>query len=132
MNLVVEGSWEGWDGDTIVELSDGTIWQQDEYLYEYQYAYRPSVSIANGRMTVDGMSRPVRVRELSSDVRKTVAGAWNGWDGKTIVEFTDGSRWQQAEYLYEYRYAYRPQAILVEDMLLVEEMSKAVRVRRIR
>lgn len=132
MSLVVEGSWEGWDGETIVELSDGTIWQQDEYLFEYQYSYRPAVSIANGQMSVEGMSRPVQVRQLPSDARRTVAGAWKGWDGKTIVEFTDGSRWQQVEYHYEYRYAYRPEAFLVDDTILVAEMSKAVRVRRIR
>jgi hypothetical protein len=131
MRLIVEGSWEGWDGETIVELSDGTIWQQDEYHYEYQYAYRPHASIANGRMSVDGMSRPVGVRQLPSNVRKTVAGAWKGWDGKTVVEFTDGSRWQQVEYHYEYRYAYRPDAFLVDDTILVEDMSKAVKVRRI-
>lgn len=83
-------------------------------------------------MSVEGMSRPVRVRKLPTDVRRTVSGAWNGWDGKTIVEFTDGSRWEQAEYHYEYRYAYRPQAFLINDAVLVEEMSKSVRVRRIR
>ncbi|WP_194396231.1 hypothetical protein [Microbacterium atlanticum] len=132
MSLVVESAWSGWSGDTIVELSDGTIWQQDEYLYEYRYSYRPAVSIANRMMSVDGMSRPVRVKALSADVRRTIAGAWKGWDGKTTVEFTDGSRWEQAEYHYEYRYAYRPKAFFVDGNVLVEDMSKAVRVRRAR
>lgn len=132
MSLVVKGAWSGWSGETIVELSDGTIWRQDEYVYEYRYSYRPSVSVADGRMSVAGMCRPVRVRRLSTDVRRTIDGAWTGWDGKTIVEFTDGSRWEQAEYHYEYRYAYRPQAFLIDDTVLVEEMSKAVRVRRMR
>ena len=129
---MVESAWSGWSGETIVELNDGTIWRQDEYVYEYHYSYRPSVSIADGRMFVEGMSRPVRVRSLPTDVRRTIAGAWKGWNGKTIVEFTDGSRWEQAEYHYEYRYAYRPQAFLVDDTVFVEEMSKAVRVRRMR
>jgi len=132
MGLVVDDAWEGWDGDTIVELSDGSLWQQDEYLYEYRYAYRPGVTISDGKMLVEGMKRPVRVKRLSDSVRRTVADAWNGWDGKTVVEFTDGSRWQQAEYHYEYRYAYRPNAFLVDDMLLVKDMSKAIKVRRIR
>ena len=30
--------------------------------------------------------------------------------GKTFVEMTDGSKWKQAEYHYEYHYAYRPEA----------------------
>jgi len=130
MTLVVEDSWEGWDGDTIVELSDGSVWQQDEYLYEYHYAYRPKATVAGGKMLVDGMSRPVKVKQLSSDVKRTIAGAWKGWDGKTIVEFTDGTRWQQAEYHYEYHYAYRPEAFLVDGAIQVQDMSRPVKVRR--
>lgn len=62
----------------------------------------------------------------------TVNGAWQGWKGYTIVEMTDGSIWKQAEYLYEYRYAYRPQAAVVGDKMLVEGMNSSVRVRRLR
>jgi hypothetical protein len=131
MTLRVDGSWNGWSGDTIVELSDGTFWQQAEYLYEYRYAYRPSVELVNGYMTVEGMSRAVRVKRVSTS-RSTINGAWRGWDGKTEVVLTDGSRWQQAEYHYEYRYAYRPWALLLDGKMLVEEMSKAVKVRRLR
>lgn len=43
----------------------------------------------------------------------TVNGAWEGWKGETIVEMTDGSVWKQAECHYEYRYAYRPKAVLM-------------------
>ncbi len=64
MRLQIDGSWTGWSGDTIVQLTDGTVWRQDEYLYEYHYAYRPEVTIANGKMQVDGMSEAVRVRQL--------------------------------------------------------------------
>ncbi len=41
----------------------------------------------------------------------TVKGAWKGWDGKTFVEMTDGSKWKQAEY----HYAYRPEATVTND-----------------
>lgn len=65
MNLQVDGSWSGWDGDTIVELSDGSIWRQDEFHYEYRFAYRPGARVSDGRMQVEGMSRAVRVRRLT-------------------------------------------------------------------
>lgn len=65
LNLFVEGSWSGWDGDTTVQLADGSVWRQDEYHYEYHYAYRPEVTIASGKMTVAGMQRAVRVRRIS-------------------------------------------------------------------
>lgn len=65
MTLCVEGEWNGWDGDTVVELSDGSEWKQDEYLYEYRYAYRPTATVnSRNEMHVEGMSRPVRVRRL--------------------------------------------------------------------
>ena len=48
----IDGSFEGWDGtdskcsrsrDTIIELTDGTVFRQQEYHYEYSYSYRPEV-----------------------------------------------------------------------------------------
>jgi hypothetical protein len=62
MTIYVKGSWKGWDGKTVVELTNGSTWEQAEYLYEYHYAYRPEVAIVDGKMWVEGMSRPVRVR----------------------------------------------------------------------
>jgi len=65
MTLYVDGSWEGWSGDTIVQLTDGSVWRQDEYHYEYHYAYRPAVAVSNGKMLVKGMRKPIRVRRLT-------------------------------------------------------------------
>lgn len=64
MTLYVDGEWSGWDGDTIVKLTDGSVWRQSEYHYEYHYAYRPKVAISSNKMTVDGMNRAVQVRRL--------------------------------------------------------------------
>jgi hypothetical protein len=64
MILTVDGSWRGWSGDTIVQMTDGSIWRQDEYHSEYYYAYRPTATITDGRMHVNGMTRAVRVRRL--------------------------------------------------------------------
>lgn len=64
MTLQVDDDWEGWDGDTLVKLSDGSVWRQEEYHYEYAYAYRPRVTLAGDLMHVQGMSRAIRVRRL--------------------------------------------------------------------
>jgi len=61
----VNGSWSGWSGHTIVKLSNGSVWEQTEYYYEYRYAYRPEVTIASGKMQVEGMNRAIRVRRLA-------------------------------------------------------------------
>ena len=58
MTLTIDGSWTGWSGDTIVQMTDGSIWRQDEY----HYAYRPRATITNGRIHVNGVSKAVRVR----------------------------------------------------------------------
>ena len=64
----VDGSFEGWDGETIVKLANGQIWQQTEYHYEYDYAYRPEVLVFKSRlgykMWVEGIDEPVRVQRL--------------------------------------------------------------------
>lgn len=65
INLRVDGSWSGWDGDTLVQLTDGSVWRQTEYYYEYRYAYRPEVFVKHNKMHVKGMRRGVRVRRLA-------------------------------------------------------------------
>jgi hypothetical protein len=65
MKLQIEDTWEGWDGDTVVKLTDGSVWRQEEYHYEYRYAYRPYVILQNNVMHVDGMSRSIRVRRIA-------------------------------------------------------------------
>jgi hypothetical protein len=65
MTLQVDGDWNGWEGETVVELTDGSIWRQEEYHYEYRYEYRPKVTISNGKMLVNGMSRAIRVQRVN-------------------------------------------------------------------
>ena len=54
----------------------------------------------------------------------------------TLFKFQSGRIYQQAEYCYACRYAYRPRAAVVDGLygleLQVEGMSRSVRVRRIR
>jgi hypothetical protein len=64
MTYTVNGTWEGWSGETLVEMTDGSIWRQAEYHYEYHYAYRPQAEITADKMLVAGMSRAVQVRRL--------------------------------------------------------------------
>lgn len=61
-----------------------------------------------------------------------VKGSWSGWKGDTAIELTDGSKWKQAEYHYEYRYAYRPEVTIVGGEMFVAGMNRGVRVRRVR
>lgn len=65
----IEGTFEGWSGDTIFKLTNGQIWQQASYAYTYHYAYRPEVIIYAGkggcRLKVDGVSESIFVRRLN-------------------------------------------------------------------
>lgn len=64
----IDGSFEGWDGETIVKLWNGQIWQQDEYFYIYHYSYMPKVLIYKSggsyKMKVDGIDKAIRVKRL--------------------------------------------------------------------
>lgn len=64
----VDGEFNGWEGETIVKLMNGQIWQQTEYHYEYHYAYMPKVLVypsgGGFKMQVDGTSQAVGVERL--------------------------------------------------------------------
>jgi hypothetical protein len=64
----VDGDFNGWEGETIVKLMNGQIWQQTEYRYEYHYAFMPKVLVypsgSGFKMKVDGTSQPVGVERL--------------------------------------------------------------------
>lgn len=64
----IDGTFEGWSGETIFKLTNGQIWQQSSYAYTYHYAYRPDVVIYSGgggcKMKVDGVSDSISVKRL--------------------------------------------------------------------
>lgn len=64
----IDGEFEGWEGETVVKLTNGQIWQQMEYHYHYHYAYMPKVLIYRSgsgyKMKVDGIDRAVGVTQI--------------------------------------------------------------------
>ena len=64
----IDGTFEGWSGDTIFKLTNGQIWQQSSYAYTYHYAYRPEVTIfpsgGGCKMKVEGVSSSIPVKRL--------------------------------------------------------------------
>jgi hypothetical protein len=64
----IDGDFEGWEGETIFKLCNGQIWQQAEYAYTYEYAYRPDVIIyrtsSGYRLKVEDVSETVAVKRL--------------------------------------------------------------------
>jgi hypothetical protein len=63
----VNGAFKGWVGNTEVELTNGQVWKQQQYLYHYEYSYRPQAVIysAGGGwvMSVNG-GPPVSVKRI--------------------------------------------------------------------
>lgn len=65
----IDGDFEGWVGDTIFKLTNGQIWEQVSYGYEYHYAFMPEVTIIRTRnnrykMMVEGMSESIYVERI--------------------------------------------------------------------
>lgn len=68
METQIDGEFEGWDGDTIFRMMNGTIWQQASYDYTYHYAYMPAVLIyqKNGSyyMKVEDVDEEIMVTRI--------------------------------------------------------------------
>lgn len=65
----IDGEFEGWEGETIFKMMDGSIWQQASYDYTYHYAYMPDVIIFSKGgatyMKVEGVDDVIQVRRLN-------------------------------------------------------------------
>ena len=64
----IDGDFEGFEGETIIKLVNGQIWQQSEYLYHYHYSFMPRVIIykqgGSYKIKVDGVDASVGVTRL--------------------------------------------------------------------
>lgn len=64
----INGEFNGWDGDTIFKLSNGTTWQQKRYEYKYVYKYCPKVKIWEDSckyfLEVDGVNKMLEVKRV--------------------------------------------------------------------
>ena len=63
-------------------------------------------------------------------------GDFNGWQGETIIKLVNGQIWRQAEYHYEYHYAYMPKVLLYSSggsyKMRVDGTSRPIGVQRLR
>ncbi len=61
--------WEGWDGDTIVRLTNGQIWEQRGSRLSISIKFNPDVTIFKKGfayyMLIEGENKPVRVTRLN-------------------------------------------------------------------
>ena len=64
----IDGEFNGWEGETIVKLMNGQIWQQSEYHYHYHYAYMPKVLLYRSgggyKLKIEGVDKAVGVERL--------------------------------------------------------------------
>ena len=44
-----------------------------------------------------------------------ISDEFEGWDGDTVYELDDGSKWKLVSYAYSYTYSYHPKAIIWRD-----------------
>lgn len=112
----IDGDFEGFDDEVLFRFVDGTYWMQAQYMYWYHYAYRPDVNLlrANGRfyLQIDGKDKVVPVRQITDVTESRIDGEFKGWEGETVYTLTNGQVWKQCTYHYEYKYSYRPEALI--------------------
>jgi hypothetical protein len=64
----IDGDFNGWEGETVIRLTNGQIWKQSAYYYEYHYAFMPKVLILESgaiyKAKVEGTEESVAVIRL--------------------------------------------------------------------
>lgn len=133
----IEDEFEGFDDEMIFEMTDGTLYYQTSYKYNYHYAYRPSAKIySNGStkiIVVEGLNDYAEVEETTA-IKSKIVNDFKGWTGDTIFELLNGQIWKQAKPQYKYFYVYRPDVVIVKigSHYIMTVKGKSIRVTKIK
>lgn len=65
----LKGAFKGYHNrDTVFEFQGGGRWQQNEYRYQYHYAYMPEARVVDDggkvQLYVAGMDAPIEVKRM--------------------------------------------------------------------
>ena len=141
INTKIDGEFNGFNNGAVFKLSNGQVWQQRRYKYMYRYAYRPNVRLYREgvkcmlEIKLSGCE-PIEVIKVDVLQDDYIVSNFKGFFQNARFEFQNGSVWEQAEYKYNYHYAHRPHALVIDGIngieLSVDGMSETVRVRRTR
>ncbi len=114
------------NNNEVFKLTDGSIWQV-KYEYEYLYEYYPQVLICSDESVLIVGNKKLNV-QLISNIREQgsisgtdryiesqINGDFEGWEGETIYELTNGQIWQQSSYTYRYSYSFMPKVTIYEN-----------------
>lgn len=112
----IVSDFEGWDGETLFEMSDGTFWIQAEYSYNYHYAYNPAAVViqkgSNYYLKVEGIQEILPVFPIDKVLKSRIDGDFEGFEGDTVYKLMNATVWQQIDGKYKYKYAYSPHVII--------------------
>lgn len=112
----IVGDFEGWDGETLFEMSDGTFWIQAVYSYVYHYAYNPDAMVIQRGSTyylrVEDIEELLPVLAVDKVLKSRIDGDFEGFEGDTVYKLTNGTVWQQVDGRYKYKYAYSPRVLV--------------------
>jgi hypothetical protein len=136
----IDGSFNGWDGDTVFPLCNGQVWVQAALGIELSLALSPQVLIywdgTKHIMKVDGVSDTIAVTQVTNFEKTCISGEFDGWTGDTVFSLCNGEVWQQTEYKYTYHYAYNPNVLIYSTgyqyRMRVDGVSDTIAVTRIR
>ncbi|RWX52792.1 hypothetical protein [Photobacterium chitinilyticum] len=133
----IDGDFEGFDDEVLFKLNNGTYWVQSQYKYWYYYAYCPEVLILRRHgvyyLQVVGQNEIVPVAQISDVIESRINGDFNGWEGETSYQLTNGQVWQQSAYKYTYKYSHMPSVVIFNpgSGYVMQVAGTSTKVRRI-
>lgn len=64
----IDGNFNGWEGDTVVKLENGQVWQQVDFKFKFAFKFRPKVLVfrdgGNYYMIIEGVNDKIKVRQI--------------------------------------------------------------------
>ena len=118
-SLYLSGVFKGWKGNTVVELSDGSFWIQNQAKITECYVINPEARIKNEHektiLYINGCDDSgVEVRKLSLSLKSRVMGQFMGYKEGNIYILENGQVLEQTDNYEAFRTRISPEVLVYE------------------
>lgn len=134
----IVSDFSGFSSGNVFELSNGDLWEQEDYTTEYSYKTRPDIKIvkdgSDDKLYVEGMKKLVKIKKLDIITKSSISSEFKGFQMGNVYKLSNGQNWEQWDATIQISIKIMPRVVIFSSSgtykMKVEGIEKVVSVRR--